>query len=294
MSSSHNDDNNSEVIFNKLEEYMFTRGNMAKYNKVFSAMIVEKIREEKRVKQEEAQEEAQAQQTQAQHIQTQAQQTQAQHIQTQAQQAQTQTQAQAQQMQQTQFTPSQKDKLFWCFYIILKGFDEYELHQTDHFATEKAFKIATVEKMRGLKEELKEAKLKRNEIEDELVNKETITIKGLNALCLVHKVCITYIYDRMYCEFKYSTADSSNVCGVIFKNNKNNSVKYDTNDAYMASVHSNFWKVENIHKPLASASYYSVKDLQDICKKLEISITLETGKNKLKNVLYEDILKVTV
>ena len=50
---SDDEDNSSEQIFNKLEEYMFTRGNMAKYNKVFSAMIVEKIKEEKRIKQEE-------------------------------------------------------------------------------------------------------------------------------------------------------------------------------------------------------------------------------------------------
>ena len=40
MSTTNNEDNSSEQIFNKLEEYMFTRGNMAKYNKVFSAMIV--------------------------------------------------------------------------------------------------------------------------------------------------------------------------------------------------------------------------------------------------------------
>ena len=63
------DDKLSEQIFNKLEEYMFTRGNMAKYNKVFSAMIVEKIKEEKRNKLEEIDQEQdleQAQQTQVQ------------------------------------------------------------------------------------------------------------------------------------------------------------------------------------------------------------------------------------
>ena len=57
-------DNSSEQIFNKLEEYMFTRGNMAKYNKVFSAMIVEKIKEEKRYKQEEEEEQKCLQQAQ--------------------------------------------------------------------------------------------------------------------------------------------------------------------------------------------------------------------------------------
>lgn len=306
---SDDEDNSSEQIFNKLEEYMFTRGNMAKYNKVFSAMIVEKIKEEKRIKQEEQLQEhfkeqllqlqkqllqkqnkqnasvqalaqAQAQQSQAQaqaqaHAQH-AQQTQAQHPQT---------------KKETQFTPFQKDNLFWCFYIIYKGFEEYELHNSDHFSVEKNFKISTVEKMRSMKDKFKEEKLKINEIENELANQQTITLKGLHALCLVHGVSITYIYGRKYCKFLHSTTDASQ--GVIIKNNKNDhSVKYDANEAYMTDIHNTFWKIENVQKPLGSPSMYSVKELQDICSKLEISIVnTETGKNKLKTVLYEDIIK---
>lgn len=252
------EDNSSEQIFNKLEEYMFTRGNMAKYNKVFSAMIVEKIKEEKRNKQE--------------------------------------YQPVIEKKKETHFIPFQKDKLFWCFYIILNGFEEYEMHNSDYFITEKNFKIATVEKMRNMKDELKEAKLKKNEIEDELVNHSTISLKGLQALCLVHEVSITYIYGRMYCEFLYSKESSSSTTqktGVIIKTDKNeNSVRYDATEEFMTNARNTLWKIENVQKPLSTASSYSVKDLQDICKKLEISTTLDTGKNKTKQVLYEDILKV--
>lgn len=254
------DDNSSEQIFNKLEEYMFTRGNMAKYNKVFSAMIVEKIKEEKRNKQE--------------------------------------YQPGIEKKKETHFIPFQKDKLFWCFYIILNGFEEYEKHNSDHFITEKNFKINTVEKMRNMKDKFKEAKLKQIEIEDELVNHSTISVKGLHALCLVHEVSITYIYGRMYCEFLYSTSTStltstSQKNGIIVKTDKNeNSVRYDVTEEYMTNFRNTLWKIENVQKPLSSASSYSVKDLQDICNKLEISIVLDTGKNKTKQVLYEDILKV--
>jgi hypothetical protein len=254
--SSHlanDDDNSSEQIFNKLEEYMFTRGNMAKYNKVFSAMIVEKIKEEKRNKME--------------------------------------SQPILEKKKETHFIPFQKDKLFWSFYIILNGFEEYELHNSDHFITEKNFKIAAVEKLRSMKDELKEAKLKKNEIEDELVNHSTITLKGLHALCLLHQVSITYIYGRKYCEFLYSSSTSSK-SGVIVKTDKNEeSVRYDATEDFMTNIRNNFWKIENVQKPLSTSSSYSVKDLQDICKRLEISITLDTGKNKTKQVLYEDILK---
>ena len=302
---SDDEDNSSEQIFNKLEEYMFTRGNMAKYNKVFSAMIVEKIKEEKRIKQEEQLQEhfkeqllqlqkqlLQKQNKQNASVQALAQAQQAQAQQAQAQQSQAQAQAQhPQTKKETQFTPFQKDNLFWCFYIIYKGFEEYELHNSDHFSVEKNFKISTVEKMRSMKDKFKEEKLKINEIENELANQQTITLKGLHALCLVHGVSITYIYGRKYCEFLHSTTDASQ--GVIIKNNKNDhSVKYDANEAYMTDIHNTFWKIENVQKPLGSPSMYSVKELQDICSKLEISIVnAETGKNKLKTVLYEDIIK---
>ena len=168
------------------------------------------------------------------------------------------------------------------------------MHNSDHFITEKNFKISSVEKMRTMndKSKFKDAKLKKNEIEDELVNQQIITLKGLHALCLIHDVSITYIYENnKYCEFLYSNVES-NKCGVVIKNNTKSSVKYDVNETYMTTIRNLFWKIENIQKPLGAPSYYSVGDLQDICKRLEIpTINAVTGKNKLKTALYEDILK---
>jgi hypothetical protein len=106
------------------------------------------------------------------------------------------------------FTPFQKDKLFWCFYIILNGYEEYEMNHSNTFSIEKQLKIETVEKLKSIKEKLKELKLKRTELEDELVNKPMITLKGLCALCLVHNVSITYIYGRKYCEISPEAAAS--------------------------------------------------------------------------------------
>jgi len=99
------------------------------------------------------------------------------------------------------FTPLQKDKLFWCFYIILKGIDDYEMNKNTAFATEKKFKIDTVEKLRFMKDKLKELKIKRNDIEDELVNKECISTKSLQVLCLIYKISIIYISGKKYSNF---------------------------------------------------------------------------------------------
>jgi hypothetical protein len=193
----------------------------------------------------------------------------------------------------TSFTPFQKDKLFWCFYVLLNGFTEYEMHHTGHFALEKAFKISSVEKLRGMKTQIKELKLKINEVEDELVNKEQISIKGLHVLCLVHNVSITYIYGKQYCEFFYGDT----VKGIIQRNEKKeHSLLYE--DTLLETIKQTHWFIENVQKPLKAPTAYTVKELQDICEKLDITLTFKqkttlgqiVEKNKLKKELYEDIL----
>ena len=217
------------------------------------------------------------------------------------------------------FTPFQKDKLFWCFYIILKGYEEYELNHSNSFKVEKDFKIETVEKLKSVKEKLKEYKLKRTELEDELVNKPTISLKGLYALCLVHNVSITYIYGYKYCDLiSSSTTDKK---GIIMQNEKKeNSIKWimaesagagadagagagadasadDANsiDEFLSKIRGEYWLIENIQKPLNAPSAYSLQELLDICKKLHIethikSESSEKLKAKTKKQLYEEIL----
>jgi hypothetical protein len=200
------------------------------------------------------------------------------------------------------FTPFQKDKLFWCFYIILNGYDEYQLNNSTSFTIEKQLKIETVEKLKTVKEKLKELKLKRTELEDELVNKPMITLKGLYALCLVHNVSITYIYGRKYCELLVETADKK---GIIMQNaKKEDSIKWimsenaaaaDAGEDFLTQIRKEYWLIENIQKPLNAPSAYALQELSDICDRLQIETHAKTGagdktKAKTKKQLYEEIL----
>jgi len=191
------------------------------------------------------------------------------------------------------FIPFQKDKLFWCFYILLKGFSEYEMHRTGFYAVEKAFKITTVEKLRGMKKEIKDLKLKISEVEDELVNKEQITLKGLQVLCLVYKVSITYIYGKKYCEFLYNdtigNADAI-IKGIIKQTERKEHALIYEDAIDLPKIKQTHWFIENVQKPLKAPASYTLKDLQDICEKLEIPIKNEIGKSKTKKDLYEGIL----
>ena len=185
------------------------------------------------------------------------------------------------------FTPLQKDKLFWCFYIILKGIDDYEMNKNTAFATEKKFKIDTVEKLRFMKDKLKELKIKRNEIEDELVNRECITTKSLQVLCLIYKISIIYISGKKYSQMLF--AETDNITGII-EQKKDLSVKNTIDLDYISTVKKNYWFIENIQKPLNAPSAYTIKDLQEISTKLDINLVSNLGKNKTKQLLYEEIL----
>jgi hypothetical protein len=224
------------------------------------------------------------------------------------------------------FTPVHKDKLFWCFYVLLNGFTDYEMNKNGYYAFEKAFKISSVEKLRGMKQAIKELKLKINEVEDELVHKECITLKGLQVLCMIYKVSVTYIYGRKYCEFLYG----EDIKGIISQKgrNKHNIIEHSLlyeESIDLDMIKDTHWYIENVQKPLKAPTAYTIKELQDICNKLGIPLkvgpngvgpngvgpngvgpngvgpngvgpngvgpnTVVTGKSKTKKELYEDIL----
>jgi len=198
------------------------------------------------------------------------------------------------------FTPFQKDKLFWCFYIILNGYEDYEMNHSSSFSIEKKLKIETVEKLKSVKEKLKELKLKRTELEDELVNKPMITLKGLCALCLVHNVSITYIFGRKYCEINKREQAQIHKQGIIVQNDKKeDSIKWTTNeldknnDVFIEQLRADYWLIENIQKPLNACSAYTLTELQEICKKLQIETHTQVNdkmKANAKGMLYQAIL----
>ena len=187
------------------------------------------------------------------------------------------------------FYPHQKDELFWCFFIILKGMEFYKFFNEHTFKYEKEFKIDSVEKMREKKDILKQQKIKLPHVEDELVNKSKISLFTLHALCIVYKISILYVWGRKYCFFEYGekleyiiiTDDVQHKIG-IKECIKMEDIKF---------IQDNYWYIENLSKPLRTITSYSIKELQEICRKLEIPIIDSTGKKYTKKILYENIMQ---
>jgi hypothetical protein len=200
------------------------------------------------------------------------------------------------------FLPAHKDKLFWCFYYLYKGEHEYEQHIKDNFITEKNFKIETAEKVKLMKNKLKLAKLKMSEIEDEFINKQQITLKGLHALCIIYDVSLIYEFNKKYSEYLYNSSSEEGNNEVIeiitLKEKGEYALKCFSEDEegikekekYIKNIRDTYWKIDNADKPLKVPSAYTIKELQEIAEKLGIILMNELGKNKTKPVLYQEIL----
>jgi|TARA_B100001250_G_C19813990_1_gene797269 hypothetical protein len=193
------------------------------------------------------------------------------------------------QKMETTFYPKQSDSLFWCFYIVVHGHEAYELSRGDAFKVEKEFKIASVEKLREKADQLKAFKLKRNAVENELVNEQRIGLDGLRALCIAYGVSIVYVVGRTYYDFQHGDEKSSVIVKNVEKNWNGLRHEEDT-DSFRAEVIADYFLIENVSKPLKAVTTYSVAQLQETCRRLTVPILDPTGKKLGKKSMYEAIL----
>jgi len=187
------------------------------------------------------------------------------------------------------FYPYQKDEMFWCFLIALKGIDFYQFSNEHTFIYEKEFKIASVEKIREKKDILKQHKIKLNLVEDELVNKQKISLFTLHALCIVYNVSILYVWGKKYCDVKYG--DKLETIIIADDSQQKIGIKYDVKEEEIINIQNNYWYIDNPLKPLRAVSAYNLKELHQICDKLEIPIIESNGKKLNKKTLYENIMQ---
>jgi hypothetical protein len=182
--------------------------------------------------------------------------------------------------------PKFSDSLFWCYYIISKGISAYEIIQGDGFKDSLEMKIQLVYSVRENNELLKKNKWKRNAIEDVLVNHKTISPSVFMCICAISNLNIIYIDGKKM----YTLNDSTNL-NIIEKTDNGYSIFIGTDDEKSQKYEEykqQLWQIENLTKPLRGISSYKVKELREICTKLQLNIS--NGKTlKKKSILYQMI-----
>ena len=183
------------------------------------------------------------------------------------------------------FFPKFSDTLFWCYYILINSIQDYEMVNSD-FKEEKMIKISLIQNVRENKEILKKLRIKRTEVEDDLLNKKSIGIKTFLLLCHLKKINII-IRDNIKFIENISNCEDPNI--QIIEKRKG---KYGLfiGKKEIEKCREEYWKVDGMdfQNPLKSISHYKLKNLQDICNKLNLIIEKD-GKKLRKKDLYQMI-----
>jgi hypothetical protein len=193
------------------------------------------------------------------------------------------------------FSPRQKDALFWCFFIIKNGFSAYEYPGTTTFAKEKELKFEYIEVLRKSKQTLKVKKIKnlREDVEDELANKERIGMKTFIALCIATNINVLFIHKKKC--FELILVEDEPIY-VIHQKEENGHTKYYYEDGVtkeaMDQYRKSYFSWDNVDKPLKAPSAYKLEDLQNLCVKVGIMVQT-CDKKKTKKELY-DLLLLTL
>ena len=183
------------------------------------------------------------------------------------------------------FFPKFSDTLFWCYYILINSMQDYEMVNSD-FKEEKMIKISLIQTVRENKEILKKLRIKRTEVEDDLLNKKFISVKTFLLLCHLKKINII-IRDNIKFIENISNFDDPNI-QIIEKRKGKYGLSIGKKE--IEKCREEYWKIDamDFENPLKSISHYKLKNLQDICNKLNIIIEKD-GKKLRKKDLYQMI-----
>jgi hypothetical protein len=182
---------------------------------------------------------------------------------------------------ETMYKPKQKDSLFWCFYILKNGFFNYEMEiNNQYFVVEKNEKFKYIELFRKNKDILKIHKIKPlTELEDDLANKDKISIKTFVALCVVENINILLVNNRKIYELLF---DEKHQINVVHRNNKTyeHSIELDTTNEIIQKYRDTYYTMSNFETTLKSMGSYKLDELIELCKKLNINIDFEKDEQK--------------
>ena len=197
---------------------------------------------------------------------------------------------------ETIYKPKQKDSLFWCFYILKNGFSNYEMEiNNQYFIVEKNEKFKYIEILRKNKDQLKIHKIKPlTELEDDLANKDKISIKTFFALCMLEHINILLVNKRKVYELLCTDIDNNHPINIVYRNGETyeHSIQLDVTEDIIKKYRETYYKMSSFDATLKSMGSYKLEELLDLCKKLDINIddykNNKEGKKKLtKKDIYE-------
>jgi hypothetical protein len=186
-------------------------------------------------------------------------------------------------------SPIEKDKLFWCYYIMKYGELKYEMLENKSIVIERKLKIDLINLLRQNKDIIKQYKFATlTHIENQLANENIIDISTFFTLCVLEKINILFIHNKSY--FESLNNDSSKIYILYNLDNSTYNVRYeettiDKADTYKESL----YRMESLKNPIQAFSNYKLDELVEI--NLKLGLDVQSSKKKTKKELYEQLVQ---
>ena len=181
----------------------------------------------------------------------------------------------------TFFTPSNKDKLFWIFYVLHHSMDEYDFPKRT-YKREVQLKFKYIETIQENTAVLKQHKVRRTNLSNDLGNSSTISVETFIGLCCVHHINVALVRRSFIKPHQFNPNTDSFY--IVHLDDK----KLQTEKMLLSEFQEMYIHVANLDKPLKSIAMYKLSELQKIIQILDANFNVA---KKTKKVLYNEIKK---
>jgi hypothetical protein len=167
-----------------------------------------------------------------------------------------------------------------------------------YFVVEKNEKFKYIDLLRKNKDILKIHKIKPlTELEDDLANKDKISIKTFFALCILENINVLLVNKRKVYELLCCDPDEKHPINIVHRNSElyEHSIELDVTEEIIKKYRETYYKMSSFDATLKSMGSYKLEELTDLCKKLDINID-ECNKKKEgnKKITKKDIYELLV
>lgn len=172
--------------------------------------------------------------------------------------------------------PNKMDTLFWCVFIAVYGYDEYNTITNHYLNREMEERQKIIDHLKKNPSKIKNANVKITKVAfqemlSDLMISKKITLPLVIMLCLYYNIVIFVVFDNIYIEFSVNNEILDKQKFIIYKNHKREyEIDLDSSNDKVNNICNNFLKIENHLKPLKAISNYTINELKEILHKINI------------------------
>ena len=182
-----------------------------------------------------------------------------------------------------------QDPLFWCLYVMMHGAFKYE-QLANRFTAEQDGKRDQIIMLRDMGKALKQTtgiKFSASTIEGDIMS-QRISLHAFQVLVRLNSLNAVFVNpaNRVYAEF-ISDAVSDKPTYILERTNKQITMTQATD---MTAIRATHYHIENLQKPIKSASSYTVAELTEMCHQLKIQLKPKMKKSELHDVITKQLV----